>query len=381
MSAQRATLLAAAALLASCSEPAVTWTAAERAQVAALSLSRLAAPPADPGNAVADDPRAAALGKRLFSDPALSANGKVACATCHDPARAFSDGLPRGRGIAEDTRNTPSLLVAAWSPWQFWDGRSDSLWSQPAGPLFDPAEMGATPAHVARVVTTAYAAEYAALFGRPSGDPMRVVANAGKAMAAFERTLRPQPGRFDAFADALGTDAAGAARLLTASEQRGLKLFVGAGQCLRCHHGPLLTNQGFHNTGLGPRPGAEPDRGRADGLPEALASKLNCAGPYSDAPAGACPHLDFARSGGAEWLGAFRTPSLRNVGATAPYMHDGRFATLREVLAHYNLAPGVAREHGHTELFPLGLDDAALSDLEAFLRTLGPAPAGASPGI
>lgn len=378
----RGAILLAAALLAACSERAVTWTEAERAQVAAMSLSRLPAPPADASNAVADDARAAALGKRLFTDPALSANGKVSCASCHDPARAFSDGLPRGRGIGEDARNTPSLLVAAWSRWQFWDGRSDSLWSQPAGPLLDPAEMGATPAHVARVVTGAYAAEYAEPFGKPSADPMRVVANAGKALAAFERTLRPQPGRFDAFADALGADADGAARLLTPSEQRGLKLFLGAGQCLRCHHGPLLTNQGFHNTGLGPRAGAaEEDRGRADGLPLALASKLNCAGPYSDAPPGGCPHLDFARTGGAEWLGAYKTPSLRNVGVTAPYMHDGRLATLREVLVHYNLAPGVAREHGHTELFPLGLDAPALSDLEAFLRTLGPEPADASPGI
>lgn len=380
MSATRAALLAAAAVLGACSEPAVTWTEAERAQVASLSLSRLPPPPADASNAVADDPRAVALGKRLFFDVALSANGKVACATCHDPARAFSDGLPRGRGIGEDARNTPSLLVAAWSPWQFWDGRSDSLWSQPTGPLFDPAEMGATPAHVARVVTTAYAAEYAALFGKPDGDPLRVVANGGKALAAFERTLRPQPGRFDVFADALGADPDNAARLLTVSEQRGLKLFLGAGQCLRCHHGPLLTNQGFHNTGLGPRADAsEDDRGRVDGLPLALASKLNCAGPYSDAPAGACPHLDFARTGGAEWLGAYKTPSLRNVGATAPYMHDGRLTTLREVLVHYNRASGVGREHGHTELFPLGLDEPALSDLEAFLRTLG--PAGASSGI
>jgi cytochrome c peroxidase len=379
VSALRATLLAGAGLLAACAEPAVTWTEAERAQVAAMSLSRLPAPPPDASNAVADDPRAAALGKRLFSDAALSANGKVACATCHDPTRAFSDSLPRGRGIGEDARNTPSLLVVAWSPWQFWDGRSDSLWSQPSGPLFDPAEMGATPEHVARVVTSAYAAEYTELFGKPTADPMRVVANAGKALAAFERTLRPQPGRFDAFAGALGADPDSAATLLTASEQRGLKLFLGAGQCLRCHHGPLLTNQGFHNTGLGPRAGAtEEDRGRADGLPLALASKLNCAGPYSDAPAGACPHLDFARAGGAEWLGAYKTPSLRNVGTTAPYMHDGRLATLREVLVHYNRAPGVAREHGHTELFPLGLDEPALSDLEAFLHTLGPAPAGAS---
>jgi cytochrome c peroxidase len=363
------------------------WSAAERAQILSLSLAALPAPPADASNAHADDPRAAELGRRLFHDRRLSRNGTIACANCHLPERFFMDGLPVSQGLGLARRNAPSLLGAAWSPWQFWDGRSDSLWSQVFGPLEDANEQGLSRLEIAQIVAAHYRDDYEVVFGRlprlegaSPADINRVVANTGKALAAFQRRLRPQPARFDAFAEALRRDDPDALRLLGNDEQAGLRLFLGRGQCLRCHHGPLLTNHGFHNTGLAARPGQGFDRGRADGIRQVLASEFNCRGIYSDAGGEACPHLEFLRPGTPELVGAFKTPGLRNVAATAPYMHDGRFASLREVLEHYNRAPQPGMEFGHTELFPLGLTDAELLQLEAFLGTLGPAPAGANAG-
>jgi cytochrome c peroxidase len=353
-------------------EPQALWSAAERTQIAALSLSQLPPPPPDPSNAVADRPAAAALGEKLFFDTRLSASGKLSCASCHQPERHFTDGLPVSRGLGTGTRNAPSLLTAAWSPWQFWDGRADSLWSQATVPMEHPDELGLTRRELQRRLERHHAGEYAAVFGHPpaAADDTRALVNTGKALAAFLRTLRPQPGRFDRFADALAQDPDTATTLLTAGEQNGLKLYLGKGQCLRCHSGPLLTNHAFHNTGLAPQPGTAFDRGRADGLPQVLASDFNCRGPHGDAADPVCPHLDFAPQPRPEWVGAFKTPSLRNTAVTGPWMHDGRFTTLAEVLDHYNRAPQVSRPLGHTELFPLGLTADELSDLEAFLHTL-----------
>ena len=366
------------------------WGAAERAQILSLSLATLQAPPPDLTNAHADDPRAAELGRRLFHDSRLSRNGQVACASCHQPGRFFTDGLPVSQGLGHARRNAPSLLGAAWSPWQFRDGRADSLWSQIFGPLEDENEQGLSRVQVARLIAGHYREPYEAVFGRlpvlqaapqPDREAInRVVVNIGKALAAFQRGLRPEPARFDAYAEALRRNDLSAKRLLTEDERAGLRLFLGRGQCLRCHHGPLLTNHGFHNTGLGPRPGQAFDRGRAEGVRQVLASEFNCRSSYSDDARRDCPHLEFARSGTPELVGAFKTPGLRNVAVTAPYMHDGRFATLREVLEHYNQAPQPGIEYGHTELFALGLNDAELARLEAFLKTLGPAKASAGRG-
>jgi cytochrome c peroxidase len=346
------------------------WTDEQRAVIASLSLSRLPPLPADPSNRHADDPRAAAFGARLFADPRLSRNGKVSCARCHQPERRFTDGLPRAKGLGDSHRNTPSLLGVAWSPWLFWDGRADSLWSQALGPLSHPGEQGLSEAQLKAVVLQHHAAEYASLFGAAQAQvPAQVAVNVAKSIAAHERSLRLAPTRFDAYADAIARGGDGDATL-NDQEQRGLRLFIGQGQCLRCHHGPRFTNNGFHNTGLPPLRGLPLDRGRADGLKAVLASGMNCRSPYSDNPRPSCPQLEFSRPGAAEWVGAFKTPSLRGVSATGPYMHDGRFSTLLEVLEHYNRALNPGGMVGHSELFPLGLSQQELADLEAFLRTL-----------
>jgi cytochrome c peroxidase len=373
--------LALALTLAACggAQPAASWSPAQRAQISSLSIERLAAPPPDPSNAVADHPAAAALGRRLFADARLSANGRISCASCHKPELAFTDGRATAQGLAGVRRNTPSLIGAAWSPWQFWDGRADSLWAQATGPLLHPAEMGMTARAVAAVAATGYAKEYRSVFGSdPAADAQRTLTGVAKALAAYVRTLRPAPARFDAFAEAVAAGRPEADALLEAQERDGLRLFLGKAQCLRCHHGPLLTNHGFHNTGLAPLPGQPPDLGRVLGVQEALASEFNCRGRYSDARDRKCPSLDYVRAGTPELVGAFKTPGLRAVAQTGPYMHDGRFATLHDVLDHYNRAPQLLREQGHTELFALALAPAELDAIEAFLRALSPlAPAAA----
>jgi len=400
--------LAAGVLLAACSESRVEspWTPQQAAQLRSLALDRLAGPPADPSNRFAADPRAARFGERLFFDPRLSRNGQVSCASCHQPVQHFSDGLRRSRGIATAARHAPGLEASAHARWLFWDGRADSLWAQALGPLEDPREQGLGRVQLAQIIARHYREDYERVFGALPAleDPRRfahnagpraedagrrawarmasadrdavtrVAVNVGKAIAAYERGLRPSASRFDVYLQQLEQGQAPVA--LTAAEVRGLKLFIGEGQCLRCHSGPLLSNHAFHNTGLASQLDASPDAGRAQGLRSALADELNCAGPYSDTPAAACPHLTYARPGAPEWLGAFKVPSLRNVARTAPYMHDGRFETLAQVVEHYDRAPNPDGLHGHTELQPLGLDAREKRDLLAFLGTLSSMSAG-----
>lgn len=144
------------------------WADADLVVLRSLSLNNLPPIPADPSNAVADDPRAAIFGHKLFFDTRLSANGAVSCATCHQPTRRFSDGFQKGRGIGLSGRNTRSIVGSAYSPWQYWDGRRDSQWAQALSPLEDPAEHGGNRMQFARFISVepGYRAEYEALFGQ-----------------------------------------------------------------------------------------------------------------------------------------------------------------------------------------------------------------------
>lgn len=367
-----------------------------------LSLNTLHALPSDPSNRVADDHRAAEFGHRLFFDTRLSANGAVSCASCHQPQRHFADGNTRGEGLGKSRRNTPSVVASAYSPWLTWDGGKDSLWSQALGPLEDPAEHGSNRVHVLRLVADdpEYRVAYEALFGSlpPLADHQRfplaasplhnerwqkawrkmaasdrvlinqAFANLGKAIAAYQRRLLPTPARFDHYVDAvLSGDRARQSELFTATEIRGLRLFIGKGNCVDCHNGALFTNNEFHNTGVLSSPGELPDRGRAEGARSVIEDPFNCLGLFSDAPADACEELLYMRTG-KELLGAVRTPSLRNVAATAPFFHKGQAKSLDDVLEHYNEAPPAII--GHNEAEPLGLRSWQLDSLAAFLRTL-----------
>ncbi|MBV8034723.1 cytochrome c peroxidase [Roseateles sp.] len=383
------------------------WTSAERATLSALHIGRLAAAPADPSNVVADRPEAVALGRRLFFDARLSANGRVSCASCHAPEQGFQDGRPVGEGLATGSRRTMPVPAAAHASWFFWDGRKDSLWSQALGPLEDAAEHGANRVQLVRLLAQAYRPDYEALFGplpplaglpaaaSPLGTAAeqaawarlpeaqreavdRAFANLGKAIAAYERTLTPGESRFDRYVAAVTGGRAEDEAQLSPAEVRGLRLFIGKAQCVSCHAGPLFSDQHFHNTGVPPRDPRRPDPGRAPAVARVQADPFNCLGRFSDASPEGCQELRFIADADPHMQSAFKTPGLRNVAGRAPYMHAGQFATLEQVIAHYVAAPDAALGHSelarvghpHAERRPIALNDAEAADLAAFLRSL-----------
>ncbi len=374
------------------------WTAAEQQIIRGLWLATLPPLPLDPSNRYADNAQAAALGEKLFFDTRLSSNGQVACATCHQPALSFQDGLPLSQGVGTTDRRAMPLVGTAYSPWFFWDGRKDSQWAQALGPLENPVEHGGNRTFYAQLVAQHYRAEYESLFGPlpdlsafPTNaaavtDPETLAAwavlspeaqtqitqifvNIGKAIAAYERTLRFAPTRFDQYAEAILTgDGADAQVVLTADEIAGLRLFIGKAACTNCHNGPLFTNNDFHNTGVPAVATLPEDMGRARGAQQLLADEFNCLSQYSDADPSQCAELRFMVAEGHELVRQYKPPSLRDVAARPPYMHAGQFATLEEVFDHYNRAP--AAPAGHSELEPLNLSTREQQQLIAFLQTL-----------
>jgi cytochrome c peroxidase len=397
-------------------------------QRAVLAQFRLpAGPPPDPSNAFADDVRAAVLGKKWFFDPRLSGpigpgndgvtngslgvtgdRGKVACVSCHDPAMGGSDHRSRppqtSLGAGYSGRNAQTVLNAAWvdldqGGWQTWDGSGDSVWGGNLLPLEKTTSNNATRLQLAHIVFDHYKADYEALFGplpdlsntirfpldgKP-GDHSgfdnlapadkdainRVFANMGKAIAAYERRLVStafQPSAFDRML--AGDDAA-----MTAAAIRGARLYIGKAACDECHRGPLFADQKFHNIGV-PQTGEhafETDLGRDLGIMNVQQSLFTRAGAFSDALDDS--HLRSLARRPAD-LGAFKTPTLRNVARTGPYMHDGVYATLGEVIDHYNRGGGMGDFSGTKEvtIAPLLLDDQEMSDLVEFLSSLDDGP-------
>lgn len=344
--------------------------------------------PADATDRVADNPRAARLGEYLFFDRGLSLNGEVACATCHQPARGFTDGKAIAKTLALGTRHTPTILGAAYNQWYFWDGRTDSQWSQALQPFENPREMGTTRTHVLREISSdvrlrqAYQEVFGALPRIDRADRIaidRAYSNVGKAIEAYERKLTVGTSPFDRYVAALRAHDVAGERVISPAAKRGLKLFVGAGNCELCHSGPDFTDGQFHNLGLPLLPEEKPDIGRADGIRMVRADPFNGTGQFSDDRTGtAKDRLEFLPSPGSQ-LGAFKTPSLRNVARIPPYTHDGRFKTLDQVLEFY--AKGAAASRGRVvgkrevtaNLVP-HLSAQQQSDLIAFLRTLSDAP-------
>lgn len=349
------------------------------------------------GNRVADSEPAARLGQQLFFSSAISSSLTVACFGCHQPQEDFDDGhahpdTPPGSGPDGLGRNSPSLLNAAWMRTQLWDGRADTLWSQPLLAFENPAEMATTRLQIAHHVAARYGTEYAAIFGeRPSlpadrfppwGRPgeaafdnmrredqatvNRIAANVGKAIEAYLRRLAAGPSAFDRF---LGGDTAA----LSAEAREGVYVFFRAG-CDTCHSGPMLSDEGFHNLGV---PAAEDmllDPGREQGLPILVSNPFNSQGPFFD---GVRPPPGWEAGQGQ--TGAFRTPPLRNLLASAPYGHNGRFATLEEVVDFHlvaSRAPGRYLGEVSPLLRPVTLEPAERTALLAFLRSLEGARVG-----
>lgn len=360
-----------------------------------LRMSPVPATPPDPTNRFADNAEAAALGRLIFEDTGFSRGDDVACVTCHQRARAFTDGrvvaeaqTPPQRG----RRNTPTLLFSGWGRWKLWDGGADTLWAQPVLAMENPREHDFTRVEIARRVATVYRARYVALFGAlppledagrfplraKPGDAAwevmspddqtavnRVVANVGKALEAFERTLTAGPSPFDRYM-------AGERDAMTPLQRDGLKLFITL-SCINCHVGPLFSDDDFHALRMPDDAVAGPDRGRAEGLETAARSVFGARSVFSD-DREAYPAAEPVTSAA---LGRFRTPTLRGVALTAPYGHAGALTSLEEVIIHdagggLSIADPRALGERDPALIPFAPLPGEVAALAAFLRALTP---------
>lgn len=307
-----------------------------------------------------------ALGLKLFNDPRLSSNGKVSCATCHDAAKAFVDHKPLAEGVAapkeRTARNSPTVLNAMFNATQFWDGRAATLEDQAKLPITNPIEMGMKDgdAVVARLRgIPEYAQSFQSVFGRePTFDDF------GAAIASFERTQFSGNAPFDRFI-------AGNGKAIDASAQRGWGLFNGKGRCNECHAfstvSPLFSDQKFHNIGIAAHKTNFIDLARR-------AAAIARSGDMKQIDELAI-QTEFSELGRflvtkhSNDIGAFKTPTLRNIGVTAPYMHDGSMPTLWDVMDHYNKG-GVPNPNLDGGMQRLGLTEPEIDDLVAFLETL-----------
>lgn len=365
--------------------------------------------PQDPTNAAADDLRAARLGKALFFDPRLSSDGLISCSTCHDPAQSFTDGRALAEGRTTLTRNSPTLLNVGRRRWLFWDGRADSLWAQFRHPLESHLEMDGDRLALAHLIVSdpKLLAPYEEIFGtapdlsnsarfpahaKPCDDPedARAIAwtamstrdraaidvllsNTGKTLSAFQRKLETRDSPFDLFARAyLEGDEEGGGHL-SASARSGLELFLGKGKCTLCHMGSEFTDEEFHHIAVPPlNEELPPELGRYLGAKLVQEDPFNAAGRHSAEPDGEA--ADFVRllKADADQFGEVRTPSLRNVALTAPYMHQGQFNTLKEVVSFYSTLEGAQRTGHHQELTltPANFTPSEELQLVEFLRCL-----------
>ena len=395
-------------VFAGCGGP--TWSDDERDILA--TMAAVQAVPSDPTNAWADDPEAAALGKALFFSPLLSRDGELSCASCHDPRFDFADGRRVSEGAMTNPRHAPTIVNAVYQRWQFWDGRCDSLWCQAIGPVESELEMANNRTRMARSLyeDPVLRQSYEDLFGAmpPMGEPRfpedarpveddledpegiawsqmtaadqqavtGVLVNTAKAIAAWERRVVTDEAPLDRYLQGWAAGDSSYREQLSAEAERGLALFVGDGLCHFCHSGPMLTNGEFHNVALGGRDWLPAgDNGRFDGIARVKSNPFNATGPWSDDTEGdAARRLEFlALSIEAE--GQFKTPGLRRVARTAPYMHGGHLEDLRSVVAFYNEQEEVP-EFGHLDetLAPLGLDERDIDDLVRFMEEALDAP-------
>lgn len=288
----------------------------------------------------ADNPQTDAkirLGMQLYFDPRLSQDKTVSCATCHDPDKGWADPKPVSEGVehAKGTRNSPTVLNAAYNRFQFWDGRAKNLEDQALGPIQNPVEMQMTmPMALDRLSSIpGYVKQFQEVFGRGPDDE-----SVAKAIAAFERTVISTDSAFDRYIQGDRSAMSGAA-------VRGLHLFNGKAHCTGCHSGPNFTDNRFHNVGAGYSKGKFEDEGRSK-VTHNLAD-----------------------------LGAFKTPTLRSVALTAPYLHDGSEKTLEAAVAFYDRG-GNANPNLDLLIVPLNLTSRERSELVEFLKALTGAPLG-----
>ncbi|MFT5198770.1 MAG: cytochrome c peroxidase [Planctomycetota bacterium] len=376
-----------------------------------------APPAADLTNRFAQDEGAAVFGMRLFGELEFSGQGTRSCITCHDSSHAFSDMRSLSHGEGQVSRHAPTLVNVAYGHWFGWGGKMDSLWSQALGPLEHPAEMGGDRLAIAHHVaaTPDLSEAYIALFGPlpdlgdskrfpahglpEDADPggaratasaawsamqaadrdaaNRVFSNLGKALAAYQTRLISGPSPFDRKVLALRSGKGGPVTGWNAAAARGFDLFTGQALCVVCHSGPQFSDGEFHNTGAPPLLGGEPeDPARYLDGPLLQASIFRASGPFSDHTTGQRAQRTERLKTGSEQWGEFKTPSLRNLLNRAPYMHQGQFGTLVEVVDFYDTRKNSVGQSHHQEqiLRPLGLTKEQRSDLLAFLGALQGTP-------
>lgn len=273
-----------------------------------------------------------ALGHNLFFDPRLSGDGNMSCATCHNPALGWSDGLPTGRGVKSMVlgRASPTVINTAYNTIQMWDGRKGTLEEQAMGPMEATVEMNMDTTRLFRWLNQN--AGYKTMFAKAYPGEAIDAKTVSKAIASFERTAISNNSPFDRWVK-------GDASAMTEQQVNGFKLFAGKANCAACHSGPNFTDNGFHNVGLASWGAAEPDMGRYAHKPIALMK------------------------------GAFKTPTVREVERTAPYFHDGSAKTLMEVVEHYAKG-GVVKTNLSPNMKPLDLNMQEKEDLVAFMRAL-----------
>ncbi len=377
-------LLAGIAAGAAAAPALLDFTADERERI--LAHGPWPPPPVrDPANALEGRAEAVAFGRRLFHDRRLSADGRVACASCHVPATGFSDrrataSARRGEG----PRNTPTIWDVAQQRWFGWGGGTDSLWAASMVPMLATGEMASTvPALAARVrATPGLAAGWRRAHGLAEGreippDDEAVVVGLAKALASWQATVVSPRTPFDAFRDALARGDLKAAAQYPLAAQRGLRLFVGEARCSVCHSGPRFSNGEFGDIGVPffvpPSKGGGVDSGRHAGLLALQQSPLTRLGRHHDGDAATDPRALLTRQLTMEprHFGEFRVPGLRQLAHTAPYWHDGSARALADVVRHYSrLDEDRLHADGERILRRLNLSPQQAADLEAFLRSL-----------
>lgn len=347
---------------------AASQTATEDAHL--LGLPPLPIPANNP-----QTPEKIELGHRLYHDQRFSSTGKIACATCHDSKKAFTDNLktPKGVNDLRGTRNGPTVLNSAFNKTQFWDGRSPDLEDQALHPFTNPVEMGL--ANHDPIIKTiqgdkAYLEAFKKVFNLQPGDIK--IQHVTQAIAAFERTLIGGNSRFDRWYFK-------GEKTMSPQEIRGFQVFVGNGRCVSCHMveetSALFTDHKFHNIGVGINtvPAADLDRLSSEYLRARYDNNEVDKKVLTDIKSSELGR--FAVSREITEMGAFKTPTLRNIELTAPYMHDGSLKTLEEVVEHYNRG-GMSTPKERANPFmsggirPLNLTQREKADLVAFMKTL-----------
>jgi cytochrome c peroxidase len=336
-----------------------------------LGLPELVFPEGNP-----QTPAKIALGEKLFNDKRFSADGTISCATCHESAKHFTDSpLRTSSGIRKQlgTRNAPTVLNAAYFTTMFWDGRSADLEDQAQHPFLNPIEMGLKDHHpILKVIRAdpAYQKEFQEVFGK-SGKEI-TIKEVTQAIAAFERTLIAGDSAFDRWYFA------GQQKALTEQQRRGFDLFVNKGRCVSCHvveqTTALFTDNKFHNIGVGINAVQKEVPKLAEEFLKAKATLSEVdKRVLSDKRTSELGRFVITKN--FDDLGAFKTPTLRNIALTAPYMHDGSVATLRDAVVHYNNG-GATKETDPINDFlsggirPLALTDQEIDDLVAFMEAL-----------